>query len=51
MDTATERREFIPILKWLEGSFPNRYGVRAEDKLINLESSKKYAAYRVGGGS
>ena len=51
MDTATERREFMPILKWLEGSFPNRYGVRAEDKLINLESSKKYAAYRVGGGS
>lgn len=51
METATERREFMPILKWLEGSFPNRYGVRAEDKLINLESSKKYAAYRVGGGS
>ena len=49
--TSTERRELMPILRWLEGSFPNRYGVRAEDKLINLESSKKYAAYRVGGGS
>ncbi len=44
--TSAERREFMPILKWFEGSFPNRYGIRAEDKLINLESSKQYAAYR-----
>lgn len=47
--SASERHEFLPILNWLEGAFPNRFGVRAEDKLINLESSKKYAAYRVGG--
>jgi chromosome partitioning protein len=44
--TSAERREFMPILKWFEGSFPNRYGIRAEDKLINLESSKQYSAYR-----
>jgi len=49
LGSASERHEFMPILNWLEGSFPNRFGVRAEDKLINLESSKKYAAYRVGG--
>lgn len=47
MASNTERREIAPILKWLEGSFPNRYGVRAIDNLINLESSKQYAAYRV----
>ena len=47
MLSNTERREIAPILKWLEGSFPNRYGVRAIDNLINLESSKQYAAYRV----
>ncbi len=47
MVSNTERREITPILKWLEGSFPNRYGVRAIDNLINLESSKQYAAYRV----
>ena len=44
--TSAERREFMPVLKWFEGSFPNRYGIRADDKLINLESSKQYAAYR-----
>jgi chromosome partitioning protein len=49
--TAAERHELAPILKWLDGHFPNRFGVRAEDKLISLESSRKWAAYRVGGGS
>lgn len=46
--TSAERQEFMPILKWMEGHFPNRFGVRAEDKVVSLESSKKYAAYRSG---
>lgn len=49
LQTNDERRELTPIVRWLEGSFPNRYGVRADDKLINLESSRKVAAYRIGG--
>lgn len=44
--SAAERRELQPIVRWMEGAFPNRHGVRADDKLINLESSKQYAAYR-----
>jgi hypothetical protein len=44
--TAVERQELMPILKWLEGQFPNRFGSRAEDKILSLESSKKWAAYR-----
>ncbi len=44
--TATERQELMPIMKWLDGHFPNRFGVRAEDKVVSLESSRKYAAYR-----
>lgn len=51
MDEVTvsdERQEFMPILKWMEGHFPNRFGVRSDDKVISLESSKKYSAYRGG---
>jgi len=49
--TAAEQQELLPILRWLEGHFPNRFGVRADDKIISLESSRKWAAYRVGGAS
>jgi chromosome partitioning protein len=45
---SAERQEFLPVLKWMEGHFPNRFGVRADDKVISLESSRKYAAYRGG---
>jgi len=44
--TASERQELMPIVKWLEGQFPNRFGIRAEDKIASLESSKKWAVYR-----
>ena len=47
-ETIAERHEFMPILKWMEGHFPNRFGVRADDKVVNLESSRKFAAYRGG---
>lgn len=46
--TSAERNELMPIMKWLEGHFPNRFGVRAGDKVVSLESSRKYAAYRSG---
>ncbi len=51
MDEATtfaERRELMPILKWLNGQFPNRYGSRIEDKVLSLEGSRKLAAFRAG---
>jgi chromosome partitioning protein len=46
--TAAERRELMPILKWLNGQFPNRFGSRIEDKTQNLEESRKFAAFRMG---
>lgn len=49
--SAKERQELMPILRWLEGHFPNRFGVRADDKIVSLESSRKWAAYRIGGTS
>lgn len=46
MTSGSERQELMPIIKWMEGHFPNRFGVRSEDKVVSLESSKKYAAFR-----
>jgi len=46
-DTAAERRELMPILKWLDGHVPNRFGSRIEDKVVSLEGSRKLAAFRM----
>jgi chromosome partitioning protein len=46
--TATERRELLPMMKWLDGHAPNKHGVHLENRIINLEDSKKCAAYRDG---
>jgi chromosome partitioning protein len=46
--SAGERDAFMPIVRWLEGHFPNRHGVRAEDRLASLESSRKWAVFRPG---
>lgn len=46
--TSAERQELMPIMKWMQGHFPNRFGVRADDKVVSLESSRKYAAFRGG---
>lgn len=46
--SGKERQELMPIMRWLEGHFPNRFGVRADDKIVSLESSRKWAAYRGG---
>lgn len=47
--TAKERRELLPIMKWLEGHAPNKHGIRTESKVINLEDSRKWKAYRADG--
>lgn len=46
--SGRERQEFMPIVRWLDGHFPNRFGVRTEDKQAILESSRKWAAFRPG---
>lgn len=46
--TFAERRELMPILKWLNGQFPNRYGSRIEDKVMSIEGSRKLAVFRTG---
>ena len=47
-NTATERRELMPIVKWLDGHAPNKHG-HSENKVISLEDSRKWAAYRADG--
>lgn len=49
MVTAKERRDLLPIMKWLDGHLPNKHGVRTENKIINLEDSRKWKAYRADG--
>jgi len=46
--TASERRELMPIIKWVDGHFPNRHGSRIEDKVKSLEGTRKFSTYRVG---
>lgn len=46
--TAAERRELQPILKWVDGHYPNKFGSRVVDKIMSLESTRKFAAYRIG---
>ncbi len=49
--SGRERQEFMPIVRWLEGHFPNRFGIRNEDKQAILESSRKWAAFRPEGAT
>ena len=46
--TIMERRELMPILKWLNGQFANRFGSRLEDRTLSIEGSRKFAAFRTG---
>jgi chromosome partitioning protein len=46
--TVAERRELMPILKWLNGQFPNRFGSRIEDKVMSIDGTRKLAAFRTG---
>lgn len=45
--TAAERRELMPILKWLNGQFPNRFGSRIEDKTQTLEVALRTGSHNV----
>jgi len=46
-DTVAERRELMPILKWLNGQFPSKFGSRIEDKTRSLEESRKFAVIAI----
>jgi chromosome partitioning protein len=46
--TVAERQELMPMLKWLNGQFPDKFTARLEDKVQNLEGSRKLAAFRIG---
>ncbi len=41
--TIAERQELVPILKWLNGQFPDRFASRLEDDASSLEGSRKFA--------
>jgi chromosome partitioning protein len=44
--TIAERQELMPILKWLNGQFPNKLAARIDDKVQSIEGSRKIAAFR-----
>ena len=44
--TTAERRELMPVLRWLGEQFPHRFGSRIEDKVISLEETSKFTAFR-----
>ena len=46
--TGSERRELLPIVRWLNGQFPNKFGSRIGDKTLTLEESRKFIAQRTG---
>jgi chromosome partitioning protein len=46
--TVAERRELMPLLKWLNAQFPDKFGALFDDKIQNFEGSRKFAAFRPG---
>ncbi len=46
--TVAERQELMPMLTWLNGQLPNRFAARLDDKVQDLEGSRKFAAFRTG---
>lgn len=44
--TFSERSELMPILKWLNGQFPNKFAARLDDKIQSIEGSRKISAFR-----
>ena len=41
--TIAERQELMPILKWLNGQFPDRFASRLADDGTGVEESRKFA--------
>ena len=50
-DAETERQEFLPILKWLDGQEPVVQVAETEGNVVNMEESRKIAAQRSNGKS
>ena len=46
--TTAERRDLLPIMKWLNGQFPNRPGSRIENRIASLDATNKFPAFRKG---
>ena len=46
--TTAERNELMPIFKWLNWESPNRNGERGINRILNIEDSRKLAAFRRG---
>ncbi len=44
--TSSERRDLLPVLKWVDGHYPNKFGSRVVGKVMSLDSTRKCAAYR-----
>ena len=45
-DTFAERQEFLPILKWLDGQAPVSQVAAAENNVVSMEGSRRFAAQR-----
>lgn len=43
-DTFAERQEFLPILKWLDGQAPDSQVAAAENNVVSMEGSRRFAA-------
>ncbi|MEO6975036.1 MAG: ParA family protein [Gallionella sp.] len=41
--TIAERQELMPILKWLNGQFPDKFGTRLEDDPSVIENTRSFA--------
>ncbi len=41
--TIAERQELMPILKWLNGQFPDKFGTRLEDSSSSLDETRSFA--------
>jgi chromosome partitioning protein len=41
--TIAERQELMPILKWLNGQFPDKFGTRLEDDPSLFENTRSFA--------
>jgi chromosome partitioning protein len=41
--TIAERQEFMPMLKWLNGQFPERFGARLQDDASSLDETRRFS--------
>jgi chromosome partitioning protein len=41
--TIAERQEFMPMLKWLNGQFPERFGARLQDDASSHDETRRFS--------